>query len=307
MPIRQHLTLAVGLCVSLATLRSVRAQVIDKATADVVKAASDINVCVPRVSSVPPRHDEPLPREIIASCNDRLATPYKYATGQQPLIRNTNLVLIYIGDGSKTLGSYGVTAVSTTIGGSSAVDTCDTTQASTANSYFLPCWINSDYFPDASQGDVITFAVTEATTYNFYAVYTRRVTLAGKAYGFWFPIGMFATDFKSSADGIGLAVLPIGLAWGAQYHFSGTDYLGLSIFGSWSIIPQKADSGANMSMDNSYTLRSATGGALADLDGYVYVGAGYSADFRTGFSNPGLLMAVGVGPRLLEILKAQPK
>jgi hypothetical protein len=283
-------------------------------------AASDINVCVPRTSGNVPNQSVPLPQQsgVLTDCSNRLATPYKYSTNQQPVIRNTNVVYIYVGDGSNVLGHFGVTGIHTTIGTKTA-DTCDVSQVPLASSYYVPCWINSDYFPDAAQGDLITFSVDETdntasppqtATYGRYAVFTKRLTVAGKALGFWLPVGLFGTDLKSTTDGIGLAVLPVGVAWGLQYHLSGTDYLGVSAFGSWSIIPGKPTMTSAMATTNAttgYTVQSLTAGGFIDGDGYVYLGAAYAWDLRQGYSNPGLLMVLGAGPRLLDVLKAQPK
>ncbi|HVZ31495.1 MAG TPA: hypothetical protein VG963_03670, partial [Polyangiaceae bacterium] len=80
---------------------------------------------------------------------------------------------------------------------------------------------------------------------------------------------MFGTNFKSNADGITLAALPIGIALGGQLYISGKDYIGLSGFGSWTIAPQKSE---GETKSENYTVSSLSTGAFLDVDGYVYLG-----------------------------------
>jgi hypothetical protein len=70
-----------------------------------------------------------------------------------------------------------------------------------------------------------------------------------------------------------------------------------------SIAPQKASSGAN---SGNYTVASVSPGAFFDFDGYAYAGYAYALDLRSGYANPGHMFVLGVGPRLLEVLKAEP-
>jgi hypothetical protein len=77
---------------------------------------------------------------------------------------------------------------------------------------------------------------------------------------------------------------------------------------TWSIAPQKATGGTST---GDYTLSAASPGAFLDVDGYVYAGYAYAIDLRTlasnsGYTNPGSMLVVGLGPKLLQVLKGQP-
>ncbi len=266
---------------------------------------------------------QPLGAATLASCTNHLATQYAQETGDQPRVRSGNLLLVYVGDGSGTLGAAGVSAIKVSVYPPNqptgtqvtCADSGSTASPNLANSYFWPCWIESGAastqpftvsFPDAAQNDTIDVAVTAGTTdYHRFGRFTQPLSWASNASGFWIPIGLFGTDFHANSDGITLAALPVGVAWGGQYNFSGTNYLGLSIILDWTIAPQKTD-GTN---SGNYTLSAGSLGGIVDLDGYVYLGYAYAADVRalagnSGYTNPGSMFVVGVGPKLLEVLKS---
>lgn len=291
-------------------------------TAAAVEAAkmqarnADVRVCVPSRKKYLNTQQQ-LPPDIAKECEDgsnHLAQPIPKNVSAQPHIRDGNIVYVYIGDGTTTLSDAGVTDVSITIHGTATTSTQNTTCNLTAeaplnSSYFLQCDIGSDAFPNAAQGDSIDFEIREIISYHRYALFTKWVSPASSAHlgpiGFWVPVGMFGTNFKSNTDGIALAALPIGLAAGVQMNFNNTNYVGVSAFANWSIVPQK-DSMTGMAT-GSYDFQSATIGGFADLDGYLYAGYGYALDARKGTANPGSLLVIGVGPRLLEFLKGQSK
>jgi hypothetical protein len=128
--------------------------------------------------------------------------------------------------------------------------------------------------------------------------------LAKSGTGFWLPVGLFATDFKNTQDGISLAAFPVGLAWGVRFYLPGkSQYIGTSAAVNWAIY--RAPSDMTMPGDSQgFSLQSAAVGVLADLSGYAYVGGAYIADFREGQSSPGWVFVVGAGPQLLQFLQS---
>lgn len=269
----------------------------------------ELSVCLPSsMKAVPDSEKTRLPADLIKDCKDGGGLIESQTRSEiQPRVRNNNYVVVYVGDGSTTLGAAQITNVNWSIhkeGAKGAVPmACEDTGNAWDERYFKLCKIEGDRFPDASHNDVVEVDVAAGgAAVPRYGRFTRRWSLASTAAGFWIPVGLFGTNFQSNDDGITLAALPVGLAWGFQLNLPKGEHIGLSFYGSWSIAPQKTDGKAN----GNYTLASLSPGAFLDFDGYAYAGYGYALDLRSGHSNPGHMMVVGIGPKLLQLLKGQP-
>lgn len=271
-------------------------------------ANARVAVCVPKDSSVLSLDPTRSPANVAELCANRLATPYRDATAQQPRIRSGDLAFVFAGDGTQKLGTLGVTSVTVAVGTSGAAQSAPPVgfPYAVADSYFLPVILDAANFPDASQGDPVTFSVqlSAGPSVVLYGDFIKPFSLynSGSTFGAWIPVGLFGTNGQSNASGITLAALPVGVAWGFKWNVSSNFYLGLSAFGSWTIAPQKDSTGGST---GNYTLSAVTPGAFLDVAGYLYVGYGYAVDLRSGYANPGSMLVVGVGPTLLQFLKGQ--
>jgi hypothetical protein len=266
--------------------------------------------CVPKVApslaSFQAAPTQPFSKSGITCDQPQLLPPSPDAAGLAAPLGDGDYLVVYVNDGSQTLATSSVTDITYTVGKNSPTS-CINGNQSLLGQYFIICKIAPPDSAKARDQIIAKLTVTGATQPNFGYSLLRVGTFlsyAGSAAGFWIPVGLFGTTFQSNADGITLAALPVGIAWGGQlYPFhNNTDYIGLSGFASWTISPQKSSSSAN---NGNYTIADLSPGALFDLDGYAYAGAAYTIDFRTGYSSPGFLAVLGLGPKLLTFLKAE--
>jgi len=142
--------------------------------------------------------------------------------------------------------------------------------------------------------------------YSYYFKYHKALTLYGafnsSLAGFWFPTGMFASNFDRTDVGISFAPMPIGLAWGSKYNFkNGKGYIGASLCANWLIYEQKD------TLDKSIHFQSISLGALFDISNYVTLGVTYGIDLTVNKKNPGLLFVVGIAPGILNLIKSSKK
>lgn len=265
----------------------------------------EVNVCLPEDDRlIPSKEDVALAKATKEDCANGGALIESQTRSEiQPRIRNKNYVVVYVGDGSKSLGATGITEVSYSVhkeGATGAPIKCEDNDTEWADKLFRLCKLDTSKFPSASHGDVVEFNVTSGSgTARRFGRFSRPFSLASSVAGFWIPVGMFGSNFRTNEDGITLAALPIGLAFGGQYNFQNGHHLGISVFASWAIAPQKTATATN----GNYTVASISPGAFLDIDGFAYLGYGYAADFRDGHKDPGHMMVLGVGPKLLEFLK----
>lgn len=124
--------------------------------------------------------------------------------------------------------------------------------------------------------------------------------------GFWFPIGLFATSFRSGPDGLQFSAFPVGIAWGAKVYLPGSPfYFGFSAMFNWSIVSGTPQTDAMaMLTDTGVTLASFSVGAVIDIGNYFYVGGAATFDFRTGRELASPMLVVGIAPGLLQLLQA---
>ena len=161
--------------------------------------------------------------------------------------------------------------------------------------------VRIDYEPQAD-GTRLASDTSYFTVKNSFSLYG----VAGTASGFWIPIGLFATNFKATQDGIPLAAFPVGAAFGGRLFVSNGFYLGASAMINYAIYPSTQNQQTGSS-SGSVNLQSAAGGALFDIDGYLYLGAAYLKDFRSSGDSPGAMFVVGAGPQFLQFLQAAHK
>jgi hypothetical protein len=239
----------------------------------------------------------------------RLLTHLPAFASEAIAVGNGDFIVVYVNDGSKTLAASSVTDVTYSIGASTPVSCVKDAGVELATDYFILCQVSAPASAKARDLVTVKMIVGGPGTPQPNAGYSHfrvRVfpSLAGNAYGFWLPVGLFGTTFQSNADGITLAALPVGLAWGGRlYAFNdNTNYVGLSVFGSWTISPEKSSTGV---ANGNYAISDASPGALLDFNGFFYAGSAYTFDFRSGYKSPGFLAIVGLGPKLLTVLKAE--
>lgn len=123
------------------------------------------------------------------------------------------------------------------------------------------------------------------------------------AVGLWIPVGIFATNFQRSADGLQFSALPIGVAVGTKFYMSKDFYLGVSGTGMWAITSgDTVDSSG--SKQATATLRSLGAGFLLDISSIMYVTATYQWNFAEGQTNPGWMMGLGFGADILKRIAA---
>ncbi len=136
--------------------------------------------------------------------------------------------------------------------------------------------------------------------------YRKKITPYGafnsNLHGLWFPVGMFATNFNRTTNGITFAPTPIGIAAGFKCNSkSNKFYLGFSGYASW-LIYQSQDS-----TKKSITFSGLSLGALVDFGNYITIGYGYGLDLTSNRANPGSLFIVGISPGILNFLKSSSK
>jgi hypothetical protein len=120
----------------------------------------------------------------------------------------------------------------------------------------------------------------------------------------WFPLSIFSTNFKSEENGIPFAPTPITVAFGFKsYYPRSNNYFGFSGIGGFVWTADKENNQDSGTANQIKILSKAAFGVLIDLSGYFYFGPAYVADFRKDFKDPGFVLVVGIGPRLLEFLK----
>ena len=150
---------------------------------------------------------------------------------------------------------------------------------------------------DAEDGDVLTVQIRGRAP--LYFRWKKPYGLYNNHAGFWIPIGLLSTNFSLGSNGITLAPMPIGIAWGIKLYLNEM-YLGLSLAFNYTIHPINDSTGK---ATGAYSFTSFTPAALIDFNGYVYAGYGYGLRFDDISQSPGSLFVVGVGPALLSILK----
>jgi hypothetical protein len=112
------------------------------------------------------------------------------------------------------------------------------------------------------------------------------------------------TNFKATEDGIPFASFPIGIAWGMRFFIVGDFYLGGSVMINYAIYPSTQNQTTTAGGNSSVNLQSGAVGGLLDVDGYLFVGGAYLAEFGANARSPGGMFVVGIGPRLLQWLQA---
>jgi hypothetical protein len=135
--------------------------------------------------------------------------------------------------------------------------------------------------------------------------------LFGREIGLWFPVLMFSTGFQPSSDGIPFAAFPVGVAFGGRLNFKSREfnYLGLSGFASWLIHPEtgKDSEDTPNNAPSGFNLASLAPGLLLDAAGWGYIGYAYGLDFREDKTDPGHLLVLGAGPKLIEVFNSTKK
>ncbi|RYE26540.1 MAG: hypothetical protein EOP51_00290 [Sphingobacteriales bacterium] len=119
--------------------------------------------------------------------------------------------------------------------------------------------------------------------------------------GFWFPILLFSSNLKSTSQGVPFASLPVGAAWGLKYITNKGRYVGWSVMGNWLIYTEPENT--SISAANSFHLASATLGTIIDFNDVCTIGYAHGFDFKTGGSNPGHMLVIGFGSKVLSFLK----
>lgn len=133
------------------------------------------------------------------------------------------------------------------------------------------------------------------TQFNFYNAISNLP-------GIWFPTAMFATNFKTSSNGITFAPMPIGAAFGVKLNM-GKGYLGFSGIASWLIYSQPSGGSTN---NSGFNLQGITFGGLLDINNYITIGYCYALNTIDHTKNPGGSLVIGVAPAILSLLKGSP-
>lgn len=122
--------------------------------------------------------------------------------------------------------------------------------------------------------------------------------------GLWVPVGLLGTNFHTTADGIELTAVPVGVAIGTKWWAKKDFYLGVSALLTWSISStEQTRPNPTTGMDEkvSVTLaKSAGAGVMFDIDGWLYLGGLYNKSFRDDVASPGWFAVLGVGPELIQ-------
>jgi hypothetical protein len=119
------------------------------------------------------------------------------------------------------------------------------------------------------------------------------------ALGLWVPVGIFATNFQRTPEGIQFSALPIGVALGSQFHVSNNFYFGISGIAMWAITSGTTTDPSGAQQETA-TLRSLGAGFLVDFSSIMYVTATHQWNFASGQTNPGWMMGLGLGADLLK-------
>ncbi len=109
----------------------------------------------------------------------------------------------------------------------------------------------------------------------------------------WAPIGIYGSDPSSPSN---WEVSPISVASGIKCYWQSGGYFGLSGVLNWAIVQGGAAAASTPAWGD------VTVGGLADLDGFLYLGAGYHIDVNSGTPS-GVKILLGVGPNLLRLLQ----
>jgi len=124
-------------------------------------------------------------------------------------------------------------------------------------------------------------------------------------YGAWLPIGLFSTNLAIGDEGMQLASLPIGFAWGFKRNFGNGHYVGASVMANW-LIHQQVDGAGKPTGD--LNLAALTAGGLLDVNNWFYLGYAYGVNLAKKVPEsrmPGHMLVIGVAPGALQFLKAQ--
>jgi hypothetical protein len=119
--------------------------------------------------------------------------------------------------------------------------------------------------------------------------------------GMWFPVGLVASNLKTTDGSLDFSAMPIGVALGGRWWLENDFYLGFSAVANWSIssVGEGSADGA-MGSDKVTKVDGLGVGALLDVGGLFYLGSVYVADF--GGDDPGFMATIGMGPGLIELL-----
>lgn len=159
---------------------------------------------------------------------------------------------------------------------------------------------------DAKHNDLVTLRPRLGSTFvegnikrrNEWEPYGKNIA---DIIGIWWPIGLFATNFKTSDQGLEFAALPVSAALGARRWFGSEFYLGPSFLVSYAVGNKATDAG-------NVFLTGAAAGFMLDFGSYLYVSGTYQWDFTKGGPprerDPGWMLGVGAGPGLLSALGA---
>jgi hypothetical protein len=117
----------------------------------------------------------------------------------------------------------------------------------------------------------------------------------GNILGFWFPINMYSTNFKTTENGVLFSAMPVGIAWGAKWNIYTDFFIGGSITCNWTIANAKNKS------KNSFFLQDISIGILADFGGWFYFGYAHPinlTDQQLGLSNQ---FIIGIGTDITNL------
>ena len=166
-----------------------------------------VKVCVPpKMDGIDSSSDQALPDAVLKSCTGyALASDNEEQLETQPRVRDGNVILIYIDDSSITFGDAGASEVSITIHNVALKNenACHVTEdLPLAKRHFLWCKIAADKYTtktnSPSHDDPIAVVVKEATNISRFPVFVKTWSLTSPAsQGFWVPVGLFGTNFKS--------------------------------------------------------------------------------------------------------------
>ncbi|MBN1397899.1 MAG: hypothetical protein JXA06_07700 [Bacteroidetes bacterium] len=117
----------------------------------------------------------------------------------------------------------------------------------------------------------------------------------GNGYGFWFPVNMYATNFKRTEDGVLFTAMPLGIAWGAKWNTSSDFYLGGSVVFSWTIASARDD------VKNSFFVHDIAVGVLIDLRGWIYLGYAYPINLTNRPEGLNNQFVIGIGTDISKI------
>lgn len=124
------------------------------------------------------------------------------------------------------------------------------------------------------------------------------------AVGLWVPVGLFATNFQETTDGLQFNVLPVSGAIGTKGYL-GSWYFGLSGFPGWAWDVNPVDETPSAAeADNEqqegkppsagFSVGSTALGFLVDFNGHFYLGGAHIWNFESGVADPGYVGVIGL-------------